>query len=294
MGIFDDAIRQHLDLKRRQGADEDELQQLEDEAFGPPARPGDPDFPETGESAAEGGAETGGPAEGASEAREAVTAEEPAAPAAGESASATAEEPVAPVAEPSDEAAPHGDALLADPEAKPEAPPADEGPVEDTGADSFSTTEREAIADQPTEFFDQTPEPIELGELDLDLKDELDEPAATEDQPPTGEEAVEPATGEEAAPVDEATPVDEMRVVEETEPASEEMAVEPEQAPAEEAPAEEASAGEAEEVPVPAEAEAEDGEEGEDVLEETPEFLRDNPDDDELWFEQGEPKDFDF
>ena len=125
------------------------------------------------------------------------------------------------------------------------------------------------------------------------MKDELDEPAATEDQPPTGEEAVEPATGEEAAPVDAATPVDEMRVVEETEPASEEMAVEPEQAPAEEAPAEEASAGEAEEVPVPAEAEAEDGEEGDDVLEETPEFLRDNPDDDELWFEQGEPKDFD-
>ena len=35
-------------------------------------------------------------------------------------------------------------------------------------------------------------------------------------------------------------------------------------------------------------------EEAEDVLEETPEFLRDNPDDDELWFEQGEPKDFDF
>ena len=54
MGIFDDAIRQHLDLKRRQGADEDELQQLEDEAFGPPARPGDPDFPETGEAAAAG------------------------------------------------------------------------------------------------------------------------------------------------------------------------------------------------------------------------------------------------
>jgi hypothetical protein len=54
MGIFDDAIRQHLDLKRRQGADEAELQQLEDEAFGLPARPGDPDFPETGEEAAEG------------------------------------------------------------------------------------------------------------------------------------------------------------------------------------------------------------------------------------------------
>ncbi len=36
------------------------------------------------------------------------------------------------------------------------------------------------------------------------------------------------------------------------------------------------------------------GEEDEDVLEETPEFLRDAPEDDELWFEQGEPKDFDF
>jgi hypothetical protein len=34
--------------------------------------------------------------------------------------------------------------------------------------------------------------------------------------------------------------------------------------------------------------------EGEDVLEETPEFLRDTPEDERLWFEQGEPKDFDF
>ena len=39
----------------------------------------------------------------------------------------------------------------------------------------------------------------------------------------------------------------------------------------------------------------EDGEdEGEDVLEETPEFLRDAPESDRLWFEQGKPKDFDF
>ena len=32
----------------------------------------------------------------------------------------------------------------------------------------------------------------------------------------------------------------------------------------------------------------------EDVLADTPEFLRDAPEDDELWFEQGKPKDFDF
>ncbi len=46
MGILDDAIRQHLDLKRQHGAAESELKQLEDEAFGPPSRPGEPDFPE--------------------------------------------------------------------------------------------------------------------------------------------------------------------------------------------------------------------------------------------------------
>ncbi len=33
---------------------------------------------------------------------------------------------------------------------------------------------------------------------------------------------------------------------------------------------------------------------GEDVLEETPEFLQDTPDHDRLWFEQRPPKDFDF
>jgi hypothetical protein len=32
----------------------------------------------------------------------------------------------------------------------------------------------------------------------------------------------------------------------------------------------------------------------EDVLADTPEFLKDAPEDDELWFEQGKPKDFDF
>ncbi|MEA2211997.1 MAG: hypothetical protein QOF83_1945 [Solirubrobacteraceae bacterium] len=43
----------------------------------------------------------------------------------------------------------------------------------------------------------------------------------------------------------------------------------------------------------PAGADAEDGE-GEELLEETPEFLQDTPDHDRLWFEQRPPKDFDF
>ncbi len=39
MSILDDAIREHLELKRAHGADEAEVKRLEDEAFGPPQRP---------------------------------------------------------------------------------------------------------------------------------------------------------------------------------------------------------------------------------------------------------------
>jgi hypothetical protein len=39
---------------------------------------------------------------------------------------------------------------------------------------------------------------------------------------------------------------------------------------------------------------SEHGEQGDDVLEETPEFLQDTPDHDRLWFEQKPPRDFDF
>ena len=39
MGILDDAIREHLDLKRKHGARDTELSQLEDDAFGTGDRP---------------------------------------------------------------------------------------------------------------------------------------------------------------------------------------------------------------------------------------------------------------
>ena len=42
------------------------------------------------------------------------------------------------------------------------------------------------------------------------------------------------------------------------------------------------------------ELEPEEEEEGDDVLESTPEFLQDAPDHDRLWFEQRPPRDFDF
>jgi hypothetical protein len=43
MSILDDAIREHLELKRAHGADDQELKKLEDEAFGPPQRPDEAD-----------------------------------------------------------------------------------------------------------------------------------------------------------------------------------------------------------------------------------------------------------
>jgi len=46
--------------------------------------------------------------------------------------------------------------------------------------------------------------------------------------------------------------------------------------------------------PEPGAAAAPEPAEGEDVLEETPEFLQDTPESDRLWFEQKPPKDFDF
>jgi len=47
MGLLDDAIREHLELKRRRGADPDEVARQENEALGDPRAPG----PEDGEAA---------------------------------------------------------------------------------------------------------------------------------------------------------------------------------------------------------------------------------------------------
>ena len=38
MGVLDDAIRQHLELKRKHGAPEEELERQENEALGPARR----------------------------------------------------------------------------------------------------------------------------------------------------------------------------------------------------------------------------------------------------------------
>ena len=279
MGILDDAIREHLDLKRRLGGDQEEIARLEDEAFGPPTRPGDPEFPErpagdadgsTSEFAAAADAPVApGPEEpSAGAGLFDATAEE--APAA-DAPPATAEAAIAPEADAAPPAAP--EAPAAEPE--PAQAPAPVSEPEAPAADAASDLELDLDLDLE-EAAGEVVEP-ESGEEDL-----LAESPATDEQPLEGEVQAEPPP---EAPIESLPTVehhfegaiDDAEVVEEEKPAPATEAPPSESAPQEGAP--ETSEG---------------SEEDEDVLEETPEFLRDNPDDDELWFEQGEPKDFDF
>jgi hypothetical protein len=54
MGLLDDAIREHLELKRRHGADPEEVSQQEQEALGPATRRGEFAQPADGEEPAHG------------------------------------------------------------------------------------------------------------------------------------------------------------------------------------------------------------------------------------------------
>ncbi len=227
MGILDEAIRQHLDLKRRHGAQDSEVKRLEDEAFGLPTRPGEPDFPESEEQVA-------------ASADEAGAAAQPAPADAG-----------APVAEPDSTAA-------------------IEHPVVEEPA-------TEPPSEEATLFYDQT----DAGDAEHDdARDALMEEAQIEDGSPPPEDALPPS--EEHPIISQETVEHPMEELLEEEPAPDGPATDEE--PLEEGP------GTGEE----SAAELAEDEEDADVLEETPEFLRDRPEDDELWFEQGKPKDFDF
>jgi hypothetical protein len=207
MSILDDAIREHLELKRAHGADEGELKRLEDEAFGPPQRPDevDPfaeaptefltapteaaaDAPEIGDEGERSGrrpnltdlqeppppADAPGPPPAAS-------AQEPPPPPAGEvpvdRAPPTAEAP-ADLAPPAGEAPPRPPQEAPAPPAEEEHPAGEHEVVADAGPD---TQERHAIADQPTQMFD--------------VQAEMDAEGATappgEQESPTDEELVD-------------------------------------------------------------------------------------------------------
>jgi hypothetical protein len=261
MGILDEAIRDHLDLKRRGGAGDSEIERLESEAFGPSSRPGAPgaDVSTAGPEAAVAEVARPDVVSGTDELEEAPEAPEateaPEREAAPENGDGAPPGPPSDVGEPQPGTAFHdlaAEAGLVEPTRSTRAPEEvlEQRQVppglEDTQPHDV---ERELAAEDTG-----APDALDLDELDLELEDEAEE------TPPEPEPPEEP--GEPDASVE---------VIEE---GTEEQVVEP----VEESTDEEA-AGE---------------ESGEDVLEETPEFLRDTPESDRLWFEQGEPKDFDF
>jgi hypothetical protein len=315
MSILDDAIREHLELKRAHGADDAEVKKLEDEAFGPPQRPDEPD------PYAEAPTEfLVAPEVGAGE---------------------------QPDDEPGERRAPNIADLQEAPEPRqapepadaPEAEEPDDGPADEEHpameheaiADAGpSTEERHAIADQPTEMFDVEAQFEDAAtEADAPSDEELVDAELSEPRlaPPDPLAGIEASVGTDAAdedePVDEfdeffseqrlsdelnqaleaplpdepgAPPTEEAVFIdldEEEEDAAEAEAAFEDDEPEEDVATPEAPPEPEEDTPLPPTPPA-TGSRHEDVLEDTPEFLEDAPEDDELWFEQKPPKDFDF
>ncbi len=155
-----------------------------------------------------------------------------------------------------------------------------------------STEERQAIAEQPTELFDVEEElaagPPNPTDEEL-VAEEIAEPRLAPTDPLAGleeDDSVEVSI-EGPAPADDEDEDDafwnEQRLSDELDQALE-APRDPEPEPEEEPDPEEE----------PGAPEGEARRRDEDVLEETPDFLEETPEDDQLWFEQKPPKDFDF
>jgi hypothetical protein len=330
MGILDEAIREHLELKRQHGADDSELKQLEDQAFGQAERPGAADpaaeaptefmaQPDLGEG--DGGGEE--PTAVAEPSAPAPEAPQPAAgrrePAAGLADLQEAPERATPPPEPAAEE-PEEETSSAAPVEEPSAAEHEAIPSPPSG--SHTTAERHAIADQPTEMFDVEKElasPDAAAPPDEDLvAEEMTEARLGPAEPEaplqgSAEDEEDDDFFDEQRLSDELDQALEAPSTEEPEPASEEPASEEHEAISEEHEAiseeHEAVANtdepdldspptEIHELPPRTdeqEAVATGGRDSdEDVLEDTPDFLEESPEDDQLWFEQKPPKDFDF
>jgi hypothetical protein len=286
MGILDDAIRDHLELVRKRGATDSEVRRLEDEAFGPATRPDEADFPgsEAGAGSGNGVASESGVEEPFWEdtaAHEDATTllpteegEEPAAEATGTGL----EEPT-------------GAHVTADVDERGREPVLDraegEEPVPEAAEDEPEASEHPIVAEPPV---DPAAEPdgddaAGAGAEAVSLYDQAEDEGTTlaPDVSAEDEAAVEKAPPEERSRDEpaESAPIESLDTVEH--PFHGEVTDEPDEHPPSGAVREEG----------PPEPEGEEGSD-EDVLADTPEFLKDQPEDDELWFEQGEPKDFDF
>jgi hypothetical protein len=289
MGIFDDAIREHLELIRRRGAADSEVRRLEDEAFGPPTRPDEADFPESEEAVSSGnGVATEAPEDVA--AHEGVTTLLPTegpVEASAETPGTGLEEPTgAHITGDVDDEEEYGEPVLGERVEEPVAEVEHDEPMAEGHAIEHElpgeVVEGEPAAEEETSLYDQgSDEGMDI-DLDLSLEDEV----VQEEEAPSEEHLAEP---EDAAPLE--PPIESLETVEH--PFPDEVAEEEPHTTT--APSDEHALAEEEGAEGETEEEAEPSEgDGDDVLADTPEFLKDQPEDDELWFEQGEPKDFDF
>jgi hypothetical protein len=276
MGILDDAIREHLELKRKHGVPEDEVERQEEEALGP-ARRDVAQQPEDAEIAADPGDDASlfdGEHGDAPEAEEPAVADDETAIAEAPAAdhAPVVEEPPVPSEQPLVEAQPSApeaapaDAPFAEPPA--EAPVADP-PVEAPFADPLA--EAPPVDTPPVEpFSEEAPEAEPPVEDHTGMEPPPAEPEPAEPEPPAVEAPSESDRHDARG---------------DTEPhgfpALEDEALDED----------EALEGDAHDDPIPG-SDAEDDEL--DVLEDTPDFLQETPEHDRLWFEQKPPRDFDF
>lgn len=366
MSILDDAIREHLELKRAHGADEAELKRLEDEAFGPAERPDQ--LGEQIDPFAEAPTEFLATPEGAEAAPEAEASgrrinvadlqEPPPKPVEPpeNAEDAAAEGPVEEehpamehktIARPAseDKPAPPSDALQPDPEAPHADAPAEErqasaeqptelfdveGQFEDT-AESASPSDEQLIdaerseprlapVDPLAEIEDSGGEVEVSGPADDEPEDEFDEFFSEQRLSDELNQALEaPLPDEPGAPITDESLSPFLDPDAELGPPPERQAdLEPDEEPEAEhdlpedstehdLPDEEDSrehgppegSGEHDLPDEPRdEGDAADEYKADpahaDALEDTPEFLEESPEDDDAWFEQRPPKDFDF
>ena len=159
MGLLDDAIREHLELKRRHGADPEEVTRQEREALGAPVRG---EFAKPAGEAPDEGDEPAAVAAGSQEPADVPEFDEPPEmpgepePEPSERAAGRPPEP-----EPGDEEDPWLVEDLADPEPEPEpeAPAARAAtPAPSTPPDAAEPAEGEDVLEETPEFLQETPE----------------------------------------------------------------------------------------------------------------------------------------
>ncbi len=271
MGLLDDAIREHLDLKRRRGADPAEIERAEREALGPVRRgPEEPVVEAEGQDALAHDHEADYGPEGEQTAYEHNGGTLPHT----DEADGEWDEPFSEEDDPFADVGDRGSHFdLGEPA------PGEPGYEKPADESSRSSGLFDQFEDEPAEHQAQTPT----------APPEAQTPAA--EAPPSSPPPPPVEEWDEEDPFGDEGPFAEQR------PAS------PAPHPAHRDPQAQDPEEHLGQETAEYEVEAEFGKEGqdepakpgeEDVLEETPEFLQDTPDHDRLWFEQRPPKDFDF